>query len=73
MRGHQWQISGQKWKEKVIMFPTCATDEGNVKYRQILLHSGMIGELRKKLMAQGLTADDIDAHDCSCACSLLGH
>ena len=51
-----------KWKEKVIMFPTCATDEGNVKYRQILLHSGMTKELKKKLMAQGLTADDIDAH-----------
>ena len=51
-----------KWKEKVIMFPTCATDEGNVKYRQILLHSGMTKELKKKLMAQGLSSDDIDAH-----------
>ena len=51
-----------KWKEKVIMFPTCATDEGNVKYWQILLHSGMTKELKKKLQTQGLSLKDIDAH-----------
>ena len=51
-----------KWKEKVIMFPTCATDEGNIKYRQILLHSGMTKELKRKLVSQGLSLDDIDAH-----------
>ena len=52
----------EKWKNNQIQFPTCATDEGNVKYRQILLHRGLTLDLRKQLKEQGLNNKDIDRH-----------
>ena len=52
----------EKWKQNKVIFPTCSTDEGNVKYRQILLHSGLTFDLKKKLGQQGLTPQDIDNH-----------
>ena len=52
----------EKWKENEVIFPTCPTDEGNVKYRQILLHSGLTLDLKKKLRQQGLSPQDIDNH-----------
>ena len=52
----------EKWKQNEVIFPTCSTDEGNVKYRQILLHSGLILDLKKKLRQQGLSLQDIDNH-----------
>ena len=36
----------KKWKQNQVQFPTCATDEGNMKYQQILLHSGLTSEMR---------------------------
>ena len=52
----------EKWKSNQIQFPTCATDEGNVKYRQILLHRGLTLDLRKQLKEQGLNNKAIDRH-----------
>ena len=52
----------EKWKQNQVQFPTCATDEGNMKYRQILLHSGLTIEMRKHLKEQGLNNKDIDRH-----------
>ena len=52
----------EKWKKNQIQFPTCATDEGNVKYRQILLHRGLTLDLRKQLKEQGFNNKAIDRH-----------
>ena len=52
----------EKWKQNKVIFPTCSTHEGNVKYRQILLHSGLTFDFKKKLGQQGLTPQDIDNH-----------
>ena len=52
----------EKWKQNKVIFPTCSIDEGNVKYRQILLHSGLTFDLKKKLGQQGLSPQDIDNH-----------
>ena len=52
----------EKWKQNQVLFPTCAADEGNIKYRQILLHSGLTLDLRKRLKEQGLDNKAIDRH-----------
>ena len=52
----------ENWKQNEVIFPTCSTNEGNVKYRQLLLHSGLTFDLKKKLGQQGLSPQDIDNH-----------
>ena len=62
-----------KWKEKVIMFPTCTTDKGNVKYRQILPTQWNDQRAQKEVTDARVI---IKGHRCPCgshAYSLLGH